>query len=79
MGEKPLYYGLAGKVFLFGSELKALCAHPRWQGDVDREALALFLQYNYVPTPYSISLLSKLGLEVEPPPVIVWLAHRPTR
>jgi len=28
-GEKPLYYGWSGDVFLFGSELKALRAHPQ--------------------------------------------------
>ena len=27
-GEKPLYYGWVGDTFLFGSELKALKAHP---------------------------------------------------
>lgn len=54
MGEKPLYYGRSGKTFLFGSELKALTAHPDWQGEVDRDALALYLRHNYVPTPWSI-------------------------
>jgi len=54
MGEKPLYYGWSGGVFLFGSELKALRAHPRWRGEVDRDALALYLRHVYVPGPYSI-------------------------
>ena len=54
MGEKPLYYGWTGGVFLFGSELKALRAHPRWQGTVDRNALTLMLRHGYVPAPYSI-------------------------
>lgn len=54
MGEKPLYYGRSGDTFLFGSELKALCAHPDWRGEVDREALTLYLRYNYVPAPRSI-------------------------
>ena len=54
IGEKPLYYGWTGGVFLFGSELKALRAHPRWQGTVDRNALALMLRHMYVPAPYSI-------------------------
>jgi asparagine synthase (glutamine-hydrolysing) len=54
MGEKPLFYGWTGNVFLFGSELKALCAHPAWRGEIDREVLALFLRHNYVPGPYSI-------------------------
>jgi asparagine synthase (glutamine-hydrolysing) len=54
MGEKPLYYGRMGDVFLFGSELKALRAHPAWLGEIDRDVLALFFRFNYVPTPWSI-------------------------
>ncbi|MFZ5761965.1 MAG: asparagine synthase (glutamine-hydrolyzing) [Thermodesulfobacteriota bacterium] len=54
LGEKPLYYGWQDGVFLFGSELKALRAHPAFRGEIDRAALALFLRYNYVPTPWSI-------------------------
>lgn len=54
MGEKPLYYGRSGDSLLFGSELKALTAHPGWQGQVDRDALALLLRFNNVPTPKSI-------------------------
>jgi len=53
-GEKPLYYGWQGEVFLFGSELKAMRAHPAFNADVDRGALALFLRHNYIPAPYSI-------------------------
>jgi len=54
MGEKPLYYGWQGNTFLFGSELKALKAHPAFQGEIDRAALALMLRHNYIPAPYSI-------------------------
>lgn len=54
MGEKPLYYGWVGETLLFASELKALTAYPEWQGEIDRDALALYLRYSYVPTPYSI-------------------------
>ena len=54
MGEKPLYYGHQKQSFMFGSELKALTAHPDWQGAVDRDALTLFLRHNAVPAPYSI-------------------------
>jgi len=53
-GEKPLYYGWSGPVFLFGSELKALTKHPDWRGDVDPDAVAAFLRYSYVPAPSSI-------------------------
>lgn len=58
IGEKPLYYGWQGSgsntVFLFGSELKALRAHPAFQAEVDRGALSLLLRHNYIPAPYSI-------------------------
>ena len=53
-GEKPLYYGRQGEVFLFGSELKALKAHPVFQAEIDRDALALYLRHGYVPAPHSI-------------------------
>lgn len=54
LGEKPLYYGWAGDALVFGSELKALRAHPSWRGEVDRDALTLFFRHNYIPAPYSI-------------------------
>jgi asparagine synthase (glutamine-hydrolysing) len=54
LGEKPLYYGWQGDTFLFGSELKALRAHPAFQAEVDRAALCLLLRHNCIPAPYSI-------------------------
>jgi len=54
LGEKPLYYGWQNNTFLFGSELKALKAHPDWQGEINRDALALYMRHNYIPAPYSI-------------------------
>ncbi|MEC4805585.1 MAG: asparagine synthase (glutamine-hydrolyzing) [Jaaginema sp. PMC 1079.18] len=54
LGEKPLYYGWMGNTLLFGSELKALNAHPHWRGEIDRNVLTLLLRYNYIPDPYSI-------------------------
>jgi asparagine synthase (glutamine-hydrolysing) len=61
MGEKPLYYGWHGRTFLFGSELKALRAHPDFIVEIDRAALELYIRRGYVPAPRSIySGLSKL-------------------
>lgn len=54
LGEKPLYWGWCGDTLLFGSELKALKAHPDFNADVDRGALALLLRHNYIPAPHTI-------------------------
>ena len=58
IGEKPLYYGWQGKinnkVFLFGSELKALKVHPEFRGEINRGAIALQLRHNYIPAPHTI-------------------------
>ena len=54
MGEKPVYYGWSGGVFLFASELKALKLHQNWDGAINRAAAAEYMRFGYVPTPYSI-------------------------
>ena len=54
LGIKPLYWGHVGGALLFGSELKALTACETWQPEVDRDALAAFARWNYVPCPMSI-------------------------
>lgn len=58
VGEKPLYLGWQGqgqrRVFLFGSELDALKAHPAFAAAIDRGALALLMRHNYIPAPHTI-------------------------
>lgn len=54
MGEKPLYYGWQGDIFLFGSELKALARHPQFKGDIDPLAMGRFFSHNFIPAPLSI-------------------------
>ncbi len=54
MGEKPLYYGLSHGAFLFGSELKALRAHPRFEAAINRDALAGLLRRQYIDGPATI-------------------------
>ncbi len=54
LGKKPLYWGWAGGALVFGSELKALRRHPRFQPEIDRAALRDYLRYGYVPAPRTI-------------------------
>ncbi len=92
LGEKPLYYGWLGDIFVFGSELKALRAHPGWRGEVDRNVLASFMRYGYVPLPHSIyrgiskllpgtwlSLGPETPAGVAPAPTFYWRALESAR
>lgn len=54
LGKKPLYVGWAGKALVFGSELKALRAHPAFMPEINRDVLALYMRYACVPAPHSI-------------------------
>lgn len=54
LGIKPLYYGWIDATFVFASELKALAALPEFAREIDRDALAMYLQHNCVPSPRSI-------------------------
>lgn len=61
IGKKPLYYGWAGNVFLFGSELKALWRHPGFDFRINTDALTNFLRLGYILGPQTIfSAISKL-------------------
>lgn len=44
-GIKPLYYTLQGNTFLFGSEVKAILAHPAYQIELDKEALLEYFTF----------------------------------
>jgi asparagine synthase (glutamine-hydrolysing) len=54
LGIKPLYWAEYDGQFLFGSELKALRAHPAFHAEIDRSGLAGYLRHAYVPSPRTI-------------------------
>jgi asparagine synthase (glutamine-hydrolysing) len=53
-GEKPLYWGIFDKTFLFASEPKVLLAHPSVHPSLNLDALRQYLSLDYVPAPLSI-------------------------
>jgi len=53
-GVKPFHYYFKDGLFLFGSELKCLMAHPKFENILDPSAVASFLQYGYISAPHSI-------------------------
>jgi asparagine synthase (glutamine-hydrolysing) len=84
LGEKPLYYGWLGDAFVFASELKAFKQHPDWKGEIDRNALALSMRHNCIPSPYSIyqdinklppgTILTLDNPKSKPTPIPYWSA-----
>jgi asparagine synthase (glutamine-hydrolysing) len=74
LGKKPLYWRLQDGRLTWGSELKALLEDGRLVRRVDRDALAMFLHYGYVPAPSSILA----GVHKLPPAsVLVWDGGEP--
>jgi len=47
LGIKPLYWSHVDGLLLFGSELRALRAHPGFRPEIDRGALGRYLQHGY--------------------------------
>ena len=57
-GEKPLYWGFPesgnNSIIIFGSDLTVFKTFKRFQNKVCNDALSLFINYSYIPSPYSI-------------------------
>ena len=51
VGKKPLFYFLDEEQFIFGSEIKAILAHPAVRPRVNRAVVPLYLTYGYAPSP----------------------------
>lgn len=63
VGIKPLYISRRGREILFGSEIKAIFAHPEVDRRLSLAGLDCYLALNYVPCPYTLVE----GIEKFPP------------
>ena len=54
LGIKPLFYWVEHEKLVFGSELKAVIAHPEVPRQVDLVALGQYLSLEYIPGPRTI-------------------------
>lgn len=69
LGKKPLHYLAPDRDLMWGSELKAVLAEGSAPRQIDEEALALYLRYQYVPAPKSIYRAIR---KLEPASYLVW-------
>ena len=53
-GVKPLFWYWKDDLLLFSSELKSFHENKEFEKKIDKNSLALYLQYGYIPQPYSI-------------------------
>ncbi len=53
-GIKPLYYYTKNNIILFSSELKSFHKNKLFQKNINKDSLALYLQYGYIPEPHTI-------------------------
>ena len=51
---KPFYYFWNEEIFLFGSELKALITHPKFEKNINESIVSTYFDLGYIPAPYSI-------------------------
>ena len=74
-GKKPLYYAVRGGALIFGSEPKAVLAHPEASPRLDAQAVAHYLTLQHVPEPAT----GFVGIASLPPAhTLTWADGRPT-
>ena len=74
IGVKPLFWSYFDNLFIFGSELKALRAHPRFRPSVDLSAMATYLRFGYISSPTSIY---EHGHKLEPGCLLIFKPGHP--
>ncbi len=54
LGVKPFHYAWDGATLVFGSEQKAVLAHPAVHSEIDLGALRLYLECQFIPAPHCV-------------------------
>lgn len=54
LGVKPFYYALQNGTFYFGSEIKAILAHPDFKKELDLEGVSHYLTFSTSPAPHTL-------------------------
>lgn len=54
LGEKPIYYYRKNQLFIFGSTLNSIEAHPKFKKKICKDAFEIYMRYGFIKAPYSI-------------------------
>lgn len=54
MGIKPFYYAFQNGTFYFGSEIKAILAHPDFKKELNETGLSHYLTFSTTPAPFTL-------------------------
>jgi len=54
LGIKPFYYTVQDGTFYFGSEIKAIIAHPDFKKELNEEGVSHYLTFGSSPAPYTL-------------------------
>lgn len=54
MGIKPFYYAFQDGTFYFGSEIKAILAHPDFKKELNEQGVSHYLTFSAAPAPHTL-------------------------
>ncbi len=54
MGIKPFYYAVQNGAFYFGSEIKAILAHPDFNKELEEKNISHYLTFSSLPAPFTL-------------------------
>lgn len=54
VGIKPFYYAIQNGTFYFGSEIKAILAHPDFKKELNEEGVSHYLTFGSAPAPFTL-------------------------